>query len=420
MTISIGKDYNKTSISNYLVGLYYYVLDKEKMSTNGGANTDIFSYVPTIQSISFNPFIEMTDTYFNVTECEFDKEHFGVPNTNKSPKVYRINAYSSSPKNLLNYDLRNDVNINDKTIETIMLAFPFKYYMLCDYLNPPMIIKPQNITPFNWNLEISVMYSLSQTSKYNLFVKRYKNDKIGNVEGMINNNPLLFPVSSSAYAQFLATSGQTFAQGNTNALLENDMSLRQGTNSLNLDLSKNIANGTLGAISNILNLQLGNVVKEGVNSYFGYKENQLSKKNLNERSAFKEYDIESMALARKTDLLNTPRTMKTCGNDSIFNLDNANNKIDLIEFTPKVEQQIRLNRFFFRYGYKVNRYGIPNLKTRQVFNFIKMTKCDIDTSKIVYNDIEELQQIFESGITLWHVEDGYKMKEYPIENNERS
>ena len=71
------------------------------------------------------------------------------------------------------------------------------------------------------------MYTISSTSKYNLYVERYKNDYQGQLEGMINNNALLFPTSSSAYAEFLATSSASFSQSLENAKLENDLSLKQ-------------------------------------------------------------------------------------------------------------------------------------------------------------------------------------------------
>lgn len=414
MTISRGEDTNKTNINNYLVGLYYYILDKTKMNENG--NSDIFSYVPTIQSINFNPFLNMEDSRLGIIECDFDKTHFGVPSSNKSPKVYRVSGYINYNIELGEFPLYPSGFEND---ESILFMYPYRYFLLCDYLNPPMLIQPQLVKNADGKIKINVTVSLSQTSKYNLYVRGYKYDYIGNVEGNINNNPLLFPVGSSAYAQFLATSGQTFAQSNSLGLMENDISLKQGMQNLDLQNNQNIMSSITNGLGNLLSFNIGGAVKDTANTYFNAKQIEQNKNFLQENSQFKEFQIETMAMARKQDLINTPRTMKSVGNDSIFNLDNANNRIDLIEYGVNSKQRVKLQRYYYRYGYKVTRYGKPNLRSRKYYNFIKCTKCDIDNSKIPYGDIEQLEKIFESGITLWHVEENIKMKDYSLNNIER-
>ena len=71
---------------------------------------------------------------------------------------------------------------------------------------------------------------------------------------------------------------------------------------------------------------------------------------------------------KTTDLLNTPKCLKTGGTDAIFNLKNSNQKVDVIEYGLKQEQFNRLQNYFIRYGYKVSEYGMVNYRTRKYFN----------------------------------------------------
>lgn len=414
MTIlSKGSDFNKTIIHKNLVGLYYYVLDKEHIRENDGANSSIFSYVPTIQTISFNPFMDLTHNFIEVVPSDFDESNFGTPNASYKPMVYRVKNFIEHSKELGKYKIKIKKSDLTEDIETRLLFYPFKYYTLCDYLNPPLILKPELLeTDEEGNISIQVKIALSQTSKYNLFVKGYKGDNIGNKEGINNNNPLLFPVGSSAYAQFLATQGNTFNQSNANALAENDQSYRQNIQSLNFNEDKQLFNNLSNAVGSALNTNVSGVLSSVANNHFDTLGNQLTRQFTNENRELKEYSIESMALARKKDYLNTPRTMKTLGNDSIFNMALAQHSVDIIEYDITYEYKVRINSYFKRYGYLVNRYGVPNLKSRKYWNFIKMKKCDIDSNNIPNIHIQELERIFESGITFWHIDNGAIIKDY--------
>lgn len=75
-----------------------------------------------------------------------------------------------------------------------------------------------------------------------------------------------------------------------------------------------------------------------------------------------------------------------------------------------------IDLYFSRYGYKVNRLGIPQLNTRTRYNYVKTQGCQI-TGKMPSNAIKQLCNIFDSGIALFH--DITRMGEYgynPIVN----
>lgn len=419
MAITRGDDTNRTNMLTNLMGIYYYILDRDLITSNSGDNTSIFNFVPSIQSISYNPFLSVNDENMSIIEADFDKEHWGNPSTGSTPKVYRLRSMLSFQKSLMKYNLKVDYHSLPYDYETRLLFYPFKYYTICDYLNPPLTLKPELIkVDSEGNFEIKVSCALSQTSKYQIFVTSYKNDFWGNIEGMTNNNPLLFPVGSSAYASFLATSGNTFNQINANNLLENDISFKQNVKSLELNNEKSMVGGGLNLIGSLLSGNIGGAIQGGVNTLYENKGNKLQSQFNNENHSVKEFTIENMALAKTNDYLNTPRTMRSMGNDATFNIGMARNKVDLIEYGLQNEYESRISSYFKRYGYRVNRYGLPYLKTRKYWNFVKLTRCNIDSSEIPYSDLQEIESIFESGITLWHVENEVEIKNYQKNNME--
>lgn len=60
-----------------------------------------------------------------------------------------------------------------------------------------------------------------------------------------------------------------------------------------------------------------------------------------------------------------------------------------------------IDNFFDMYGYKTNRVKIPNTNNRSNWNYIKTINANI-IGDIPQEDMQELKNIFNKGITLWH------------------
>lgn len=61
----------------------------------------------------------------------------------------------------------------------------------------------------------------------------------------------------------------------------------------------------------------------------------------------------------------------------------------------------RIDKYFSAYGYKVNEFKVPNLKTRPSWNYVK-TIGSVITGSVPFNDISLIRRIFDKGITFWH------------------
>lgn len=420
MSIISGNDIESSIMGNIPVGLYYYCIPREKINS-----ATYLGFVDTIQSLTYNPFIEVDDMS-TIIECSFDSDRYGSPKGG-IPKCYRMSGFDTIDKQLYELNTFPDNDNGLPTFEPKLYTFPFRYFMVTDYMNTPLVVKPELCENKTLKLRVKAT-NIATESKYNLYVNGYKGDYNGNLNGIVNNSPLMLPVLSSAYSQFLATSSASFNQGNINAMLENDLSLKQGlaTNSLNYrqnttnNYMQGISSG-LGAIASLFSLNFGGVVngamgvvQSGINQHFNTLSNNLNNSQLKEQNKLSNFEVSSMANAKTTDLINTPNSIKTTGNDTLFNLVNSNRKIDIIEFSLDFRYKHRIYDYFVKYGYKVNKWEKINVNSRRYFNFIKTNTCNIVGDEIPHEYLEEIKDIFNRGVTIWHIDNGANVGDYSV------
>lgn len=402
---------DSTITHNLPVGLYYYYIDRAKLE-----EATYLGYVPTIESITFNPFIEEHE--LDLYKASFDTDRFGSP-TGNIPNCYRIATNNLIDKLLERIKIlpnKNDIKEYD---EVKLFLYPYTYYLITDYYNNPLLIKPQLISSATGEMVIKVLTApISQEGKYNIYVENYKYDNEGNLEGNINNSALMLPVASSAYSQFLATSSTSFTQGNINAMLENDVTLKQGLRSNQLSQMQNLVGSGIGLVGNVLSGNLIGALNTGATGMFNAMNLYNQSEFMRENASLKENAISSMTNAKITDMLNTPKALKTCGNDTVFNLANSRQKIDVIKYTVRPEVEYRLKDYFKRYGYYQNNYLPIRLNGRKYYTFIKTSVCNIIGEKIPHNDLNEIKEIFNSGITFWNMKNNPIVGDYSYYNEE--
>lgn len=60
-----------------------------------------------------------------------------------------------------------------------------------------------------------------------------------------------------------------------------------------------------------------------------------------------------------------------------------------------------IDDYFTMYGYKTNRVKVPNINSRSNWNYVKTIGCNI-TGNIPQEDMQQIKDIYDSGVTLWH------------------
>lgn len=413
MSVHLQNEPDSSNTHDMPIGLYYYYININKLE-----EANYLGWVSTIESITYNPFLEEEDLL--LYKGNFNTDKFGKP-SGDIPKCYRIGGNTLIEKVLAEIKIFPTKSELSSLEEIKLYMFPYRYYIITDYFNSPLLIKPQLVDVHSLDNKLVIKVAtvpLSQTSKYNLFVEGYKNDIYGNLEGAINNNALMLPVSSSAYSQFLATSSASFNQGNINAMLENDITLKQGIQNNSAEFFKHTLNTGINLGHSIVTGNAHGVISNAINGALGLGDNILQEMQMKENHSLKENAIISMASAKVTDMLSTPRAIKTTGNDSVFNIWNARKKISLIEYEVNPQQKERLSDYFNRFGYKQNRYMYIKLNARKYHTFVKTTICNIKGEKIPHAALNEIKNIFNSGITFWNMDNSPVIGGYFGDNKE--
>lgn len=89
-------------------------------------------------------------------------------------------------------------------------------------------------------------------------------------------------------------------------------------------------------------------------------------------------------------------------------------------FTSKImaisaDDAERLDKYFDAYGYATNTAKEPNLRTRPYWNYIKTRDVHVHTS-FDYGWAQQIEAMFNSGVTLWHVDAGAVIGDYSMDN----
>ena len=367
-----------TSIMNNLpLGYYYYYIPYNKLEYG-----KFLGVCSAIESLTYNPFLN--DNNVTYLETVFDNEKYGAINGGTCT-IKRIMSCSE-----IKEELSNSINLFDwkSPFDMKLQCYPYTYFIITDYMNEPLLIKPQLV----YNTDNKLIIKIETTAisgRYRLYVENNKNDRNGKLEGITNNMTYQLPVTSTAYSQFYANSMSTFNTNVSNSLIENDMTLRQNTNTATLNAKQSEFNSALSGIASLLTGNLGGAVSNGVSLIQQQEKLDNLINNLNEQNRFKENEI----------------------------ISTKNAKIDVIKYSITPQYKKRINNYFKRYGYAFNDYAIPDIYSRHDYNFLKCNVCHLISETIPREHQEEIKQIFESGITLWHLENGVTPLDYSVSNN---
>lgn len=72
---------------------------------------------------------------------------------------------------------------------------------------------------------------------------------------------------------------------------------------------------------------------------------------------------------------------------------------------PRVEAE-RIDQFFSAYGYSADRFGIPNMTTRQNWNYVQVSGSLV-YGAIPQEAIDSINSMFNRGVTIWHSYSGF-------------
>ena len=375
-------------------GMYFYLIDEQSKD-----NLDIMGNCNAIHSLWFSPILERQD--LELLDVDYDVDRFGKMagmSIDSNPKLDRILAVNNCVKQLGSFPCYERIRTNNKyrnwQNESRLYNYPYSYAMVCDYINQPFELQ-YHLIPTH-NIDIYAKAFISDKGMYSLYVKNYKGDSNGNIEGAINSAPLDMPVSSSAYSQY-SSSQKASAMFNMQTQMDN---ARAGA-------FQSVANGLMG----INPLNPLSVFGGGMNiGMTAYRTQMQIEQAIGQKSAMEK------------DLQNTPRSMINSSSDIGFSLLNSNNTMQLVRMSITDEYMERLGDYFALYGYKQSKMMVVNYRDRHYYNYIKTVGANITPKAwtgIPKEHLRELKEIFNNGVTVWHMDrEGVEFLNYNYDNYE--
>lgn len=161
-------------------------------------------------------------------------------------------------------------------------------------------------------------------------------------------------------------------------------------NMYGLNTGTNIANGVTGFVGSLLSLNIGGMVNSVSNSIT----NAMA---LDENHDF--YIKNQMAQIERQKMLPDNASLSST-NATLLGYNKMDENI-FTRYTIKREFAEKIDKFFDMYGYLTNDLKLPNLNNRPHWNYVKTIGANI-LGEMPQNDLNEIKDLFNNGITLWH------------------
>lgn len=367
-------------------------------------------FVRSISILPYAPFVD-TETFdgsqYNVTlssAFQYDLSVLNIPSISAVGLLILKNAYAETllgGKDLATADW--DIGLEDtlptpaeweevkknpyttkrdKRFESKLLCSPYRYNLLTDWRNNPVILKNEYLTTDK--LTIRYSFAFSHNAPFRFWAKDYKRDPEGRYTSLSQPMALEMPIVSDKYYTYMLENKNTIQANVTNSIINASAGVISGAvNGAGMGVPGAFAGAIGGAVSGALNVSA-----------------MLRSENA------KQADIQ----AKPDTVLNT--------NDSTFNVNDRNADVTFYRMSICCENEEIIAEIFNITGYRVNRVAIPNTRSRTRFNYLQTAGANI-TGSFNQSDLMKIKQIFDNGITIWHYnKDNFNPLDYSYENIE--
>ena len=227
--------------------------------------------------------------------------------------------------------------------ESKCYQYPYRYLEFNDGLTEPFYVSPQHLK-LKANNEFHVRHALNAQGIYELYVKGYKGDDNGFYQAK-QVNGIAVPINKDSYYNYM---------------------------------NENKSQRNLFYLNSLAQICSGNIVG-GVTSVL----NNESKEN---------------------DMKRLPDAI-TLGSSYDYELQKS---IYLYEIEHQVNEQDmeRIGLYFHQYGYAQNKIMLPSFTGRKYWNYLKTQDVRLKVANCPKSHLNQLKDIFNQGVSVWHVENG--------------
>ena len=372
------------------------------------------------------PFSYSIDSNNNLTTNNPNVHYF----YNSSTGAF-FDYYGSSSWTPQNYQITNDMySLMPDYSESKLYMYPYTLIELTDMQGNTATLKPQNFD--SKSLSFDVMSCISAQPKTAIYPHGYLGNTSGNVidftGGIINNNICDVPIVDDYTASYMQANRNSIATTNKYALdnaargvYQNNENNRLNNAIIDKQQAYTEMDMATGMLGNALQLNFGGALQsayQGTKTY-DLTEGRRAQMNMNNEFANRNLRVNAeqaigLTQAKLQDINNIPPTVSNLGNNTMFDTGWKNMHFYVMIKTIRPEYRTQLTNYFKMFGYKVNKLEIPNLKSRENYNYIKTIDANI-IGNIPSNDLSAIKGIFDKGVTIWHTDN---VGDYSLSNNE--
>ncbi len=309
------------------------------------------------------------------------------------PNASTINNATNS------YSIRSSINgytpANNKCYN-----YPYNFIAVSNQLGNELVLKFENSSASEHRIILNIRKDGNINGTMYAVANAYDGISGNNLDYSIQSlNYPTIPYIIDTYDSYMSANKNVLA--NSKNYIENDYNFAMTQGALEAETTQTLSqvNNVMSAIGSGGVGAVGNVVKSVTDLYAQQNSAQLKINQLN-YSADKARDSFKSALA---DVASKPD--KYCGR-YIPNLLLFYYKFGfVIKYTGAVYEQITaIDNYFSKYGYRVNRFDVPYLWYRPVFDYKKIPDCNI-TGNLPTDVLNTVKGLFQAGITIWHNKD---------------
>lgn len=376
--------------------VFMYFLDDPLMTGNNGNNIIPLTHSTSLVSVQFAPYINSNE--LNLVKIPYDIKRFNELRKDVDaefkipPYVYKItklaNADYTKPgiiqKRLGTFKCykpnRSIKGVRNWRNEGKLYQYPYSMAYLWDGIIQPIEVRYHLC--LNNTQEVWSRSCININADYSIWLKNYKGDYEGVLEQSMCTTSKELPTTSDQYAQWLSTN-------------KNQMQA-QNSQLVNNALMSGVAGAAFSG---------------------GNPAVALGSAGLSLTGGMISNTIQQNAMAR--DMQNLPNALISKGGDFIHGMNTAQKKLWLLRYRMRDEYMQKLGDYFALYGYKQNKMMRINTRNRYYYNYIKTLGVNIEGLRIPKEHLQELKNIYDNGVTVWHVgRDGVTVGDYSKDNFE--
>lgn len=172
----------------------------------------------------------------------------------------------------------------------------------------------------------------------------------------------------------------------------------------------------IGGVANLISLNLGGLANNIMGGMSAYANHGLNMQDIGiNQQANKgnwQYDIKTINAQVEKQAMIADTGALSSSNATLLGY-GRQGQACFVRYSIKEEYAKKIDDYFTMFGYQTNEVKIPNTKGRKYWNYVKTININI-TGNIPPPDLDELKNIFDTGVTIWH--DPTQIYNYNLEN----